>query len=187
MEGLTLAKKTCEDFVSLITKNDIICLVESWTTKKSPIELDGYRTLVHSFRIAVNRRAKRAGGDVIIYIQDELFKGVKLDCTVWLKLDKKIFGLEKDIYLGIAYIVPENSPIHVLYDVDLFQTLEEDIFFFSEKGDVFLTSDLNCRSGNKRDFIEISNGRSDETFGKSSIPIPRVSQDKTVQIRRAFT
>ena len=58
---------------------------------------------------------------------------MKLDCTVWLKLDKIYFGLEKDIYLGIAYIVPENSPIHVLYDVDLFQTLEEDIYFFSQK------------------------------------------------------
>ena len=185
MEGLTLAKKTCEDFVSLITKNDIICLVESWTTKKSPIELDGYRTLVHSFRRVVNRRAKRAGGEVIIYIKDELFKGVKLvknaqDCIVWLKLVKIYFGLEKDIYLGIAKILHENSPIHALYDVDLFQTLEEDIFFFSEKGDVFLTGDLNCRSGNKRDFIEILNGRSDETLSTSSIPIPRVSQDKTV-------
>ena len=154
MEGLTLAKKTCEDFVSLITKNDIICLVESWTTKMSPIKLHGYRTLVHSFRRAVNGRAKRAGGGVIIYIKDELFKGVKLvknaqDCIVWLTLDKIYFGFEKDIYLGIAYIVPENSPIHALYDVDLFQTLEEDIFFFSENGDVFLTGDLNCRSGNK--------------------------------------
>ena len=165
-------KKTCEDFVSLITKNDIICLVESWTTKTSSIELDGYRTLVHSFRRAVNRRVK----EVIIYIKDELFKGVKLvknaqDCIVWLKLVKIYFGLEKDIHLGIAYIVHEHSPIHALYDVDLFQTLEEDIFFFSEKGDVFLTGDLNCRSGNKRDFIEISNGRSDETLSTSSIPI----------------
>ena len=158
MEGLTLAKTTCEDFVSLIAKHDIICLVESWTTKKSSIELDGYKTLTHSFRRAVNRRAKRAGGGVIIYIKEELFKGVKLvknaqDCIVWLKLDKIYFGLEKDIYLGLTYIVPENSPIHALYDVDLFQTLEEDVFFFSEKGDVFLTGDLNARSGNKRDFI----------------------------------
>ena len=55
------------------------------------------------------------------------------DCIVWLKLDKIYFGLEKDIYLGITYIVPENSPIHALYDVDLFQTLEEDVFFFSQK------------------------------------------------------
>ena len=185
MEGLTLAKTTCEDFVSLIAKHDIICLVESWTTKKSSIELDGYKTLAHSFRRAVNRRAKRAGGGVIIYIKEELFKGVKLvknaqDCIVWLKLDKIYFGLEKDIYLGITYIVPENSPIHALYDVDLFQTLEEDVFFFSEKGDVFLTGDLNARSGNKRDFIEILNGRSDETLGTSRIPVPRVSQDKTV-------
>ena len=77
-------------------------------------------------------------------------------------------------------VILENSPIHALYDVDLFQTLEEEVFFFSEKGDVFLTGDLNARSGNKRDFIEILNGRSDEALGTSRIPVPRVSQDKTV-------
>ena len=55
------------------------------------------------------------------------------DCIGWLKLVKIYFGLEKDIHLGIAYIVHENSPIHALYDVDLFQILEEDIFFFLRK------------------------------------------------------
>ena len=47
VEGLTLVKKTCADFVSLISKYDIICLIETWTTKTSQIEIDGYKTLFH--------------------------------------------------------------------------------------------------------------------------------------------
>ena len=47
-----------------------------------------------------------------------------------------------------------------------------------------MTGDSNARSVNKRDFIEILNGRSDETLGTSRIPVPRVSQDKTVHVNR---
>ena len=185
VEGLTLAKTTCDDFVSLITKYDIICITESWTSKSSQVELSGYKTLVHSYRRAVHRRAKRAGGGVIIYIKEDIYRGVKLvknelDCIVWLKLDKFYFGQNDDIYLGIAYIVPENSPIHALYNTDLFQTLEEDIMFFSDKGCVFLAGDLNARSSNKRDYVDLLNGRSNETHATGSIPLPRVSQDKGV-------
>ena len=100
----------------------------------------------------VNRRAKRAGGGIIIYVKDEIHKGVKLinnelDCIVWLKLDKYFFGLNEDIYLGVTYTVPQNSPIYTLYDNDLLDRLEEDIMLYSTKGSVFLTGDLNSRIG----------------------------------------
>ena len=71
--------------------------------------------------------------------------------------------------------MPENSPIHALYNTDLLQTLEEDIMFFSDKGCVFLAGDLNARSSNKRDYVDIN-----ETHTTSSIPLHRVSQDKGV-------
>ena len=129
-----MLKKTCADFVSLISKYDIFCLIETWTTKTSQIEIDGYKILVHSCRKFVNKRAKRASGRLLIYVKNSIYKGVKLvkneiDSIIWLKLDKKKFHLVKDIYIGAAYIVPENSAVHAVYDVDLFRQLEEDISF----------------------------------------------------------
>ena len=55
----------------------------------------------------------------------------------------------EDIYIGAAYIVPENSAAHAVYDVDLFRQLEEDISFFANKGKVLLMGDLNSRTGTK--------------------------------------
>ena len=111
VEGLTLAKKTCADFVSLISKYDIICLIETWTTKTSQIEIDGYKTLVHSYRKFVNERAKRASEGLIIYVKNSIYKGVKLakneiDCIIWLKLDKIFFTSWKIFTLGqlISYL-----------------------------------------------------------------------------------
>ena len=78
VEGLTLAITTCDDFVSLITKYDIICITESWASKSSKVELSGYKTLVHSYRRAVHRRAKGAGGGIIIYIKEDIKVGLIL-------------------------------------------------------------------------------------------------------------
>ena len=52
-----------------------------------------------------------------------------------------------------AYIWGEDSPAYNTVDVDLFETLENDISFFQEIGDVFLTGDFNSRVGYKSDFI----------------------------------
>ncbi|MEW8546197.1 MAG: endonuclease/exonuclease/phosphatase family protein, partial [Candidatus Thiodiazotropha sp.] len=185
MEGLTLAKQTCADFVSLIYKYDIICLIETWTTKTSQIEITGYKTLVHSYRKFVNKRAKRASGGLIIYVKNSIYKGVKLvkneiDCIIWFKLEKEFFNLEEDIYIGAAYIVPENSAVHAVYDVDFFLKLEEDISFFANKGKVLLMGDLNSRTGTKNDFINTSQDRTDSYLFSNETPSTRVSMDRTV-------
>ncbi|MCG8113230.1 MAG: endonuclease/exonuclease/phosphatase family protein, partial [Candidatus Thiodiazotropha taylori] len=186
MEGLTAAKTTCDNFSSLIADYNIICLLESWTTKSSKIDINGYRTLVHSYRRFINKRAKRASGGIIIYVRENIHKGVKmikneLDCIVWLKLDKQFFGLKDDIYLGISYIVPENSTIHAMYDTDLFSTLEADIMLYSSKGVVFLAGDLNSRIGVKHDYVENNFGRSDDILNLfNEIPIARKTNDKGI-------
>jgi hypothetical protein len=72
-----------------------VCLSETWTNKKTNIELNGYKNPIHSYRKFQNRRARRASGGIIIYIKNDIRKGVKLvkndtDCIVWLKLDKHL-------------------------------------------------------------------------------------------------
>lgn len=82
----------------------------------------GYSKPIHSFRRFRNRRAKRASGGLIIYIKDELRKGIKLvkndiDSIVWIKLEKQFFCTKNDRYIVAAYIPPENSPMHDIYNI----------------------------------------------------------------------
>ena len=133
----------------------------------------------------MNKRAKRASEGLIIYVKNSIYKGVKLvkneiDCIIWLKLDKNIFHLVEDIYIGAAYIVPENSAAHAVYDVDLFRQLEEDISFFANKGKVLLMGDLNSRT--KNDFINTSQDRTDNDLFSTETPSVRFSMDRTVNI-----
>ena len=77
---------------------------------------------------------KRANGGIIVYIKDNIRQGVKLvkneiDCVIWIKLDKNYYSTEEEMYICITYVAPENSPIHNLYNLDIFKSVEG--FFFS--------------------------------------------------------
>ena len=71
--------------------------------------------------------------------------------------------MENDWYLAVAYIPPENSNYHTLYDIDLFSKLEEDLCLYKTKGNIALLGDLNSRIGRKCDFIE-NNSKIDLEF-----------------------
>ena len=126
---------------------NIIVLYETWTSKHSNVKLSGFSKPIHSFRRFKNRRAKRASGGVIIYIKDEIRKGIKLikkniDSIIWIKLDKQFFCTQNDRFIAAAYIPPENSPIHDIYNVDLFQQLEADINQYSQFAEIYVIGDL---------------------------------------------
>ena len=126
---------------------------ETFTNKNSKIQLNGYKA-VHSYRRLQNKRAKRSSGGLIIYIREQYQKGVKIvkndiDCLIWLKFDKNFFQIQNDIYLAVTYIAPENSPVHSVYEIDIFQKLQLDISYHKEKGKVFVCGDLNCRTASR--------------------------------------
>lgn len=96
-------------------------------------------------------KVRRSSSGIIIYIKDNIRKGVKLikhdiDCLIWLKFDKNYFHINEDMYVAVAYIAPENSPVHNLYDIDIFKVIQDDISFFQNRGRVFILGDLNSRT-----------------------------------------
>ena len=74
-----------------------------------------------------------------------IVEGVRntIDCIVWLKFDKLFFNLESNIYICATYISPEASPVHAIYDIDLFMQLEQDITYFSQFGKLFTRCKLH--------------------------------------------
>lgn len=131
-----------------------------------------------------NRRARRSSGGILIYIKDSIRKGIQLvknaiDCIVWLKFDKNYFKIAEDIYVAVTYVAPENSPVHNLYEPDIFSIIQDDITFFQTKGDVFLLGDLNSRTSIKADYIEYDRviDTQDSEFDVDT-PLPRSSMDR---------
>ena len=159
-------------------------MYETWTSKNSKISLNGYSKVFHSFRRFQNRRAKRASGGIIIYTRDGIKNGVKLvkndnDSIVWFKLEKSYFCTKNDRYIVAAYIPPENSPLHDIYDINLFQKIETEVSYFSQFGETYLIGDLNSRVGKKCDFIDHDStlpDMDDDMFSPDA-PLRRLSID----------
>ena len=66
------------------------------------------------------------------------------------------------MYLAVTYVAPESSPIHNIYNDNIFKLIEADKFSFNELGKVFLTGDFNSRVSRKCDFIENDRRINDE-------------------------
>ena len=105
---------------------------------------------------------------------------------VWWKLDKSFFNLEKDIYVCSVYIPPSNSTFYSSYKGnDPFDELQQQISFYSRKGDIILTGDFNSRKGNLEDLNTNYNDPHWENlmhhnlFSKINLPKLR-SQDKFI-------
>ncbi|MEW8546452.1 MAG: reverse transcriptase family protein, partial [Candidatus Thiodiazotropha sp.] len=133
-----------------------------------------------------HRRARRNSGGVVIYVKSELKNGVKIvknihDTIIWLKLEKSFFDQPEDFYICGAYIWGEDSPAFNLYNIDLFEVLEDDINYYSNYGKVAVCGDFNCRVGLKPDYIVCDSNVTgiDDIDYVPDIPLQRVSEDKT--------
>ena len=61
----------------------------------------------------------------------------------------------EDVYIAFCYLPPENSAFYQYYDTDicLFQLLEDSVCKYKDCGYVYVTGDLNARTGERGDFI----------------------------------
>lgn len=82
------------------------------------------------------------------------------DSIIWIKFEKHFFKTKNNRYVVAAYIPPENSPVHDLYNIDFFHKIETEISYYSQFGEVYLIGDLNSRTGRKCDYID-----NDSVFG----------------------
>ena len=94
------------------------------------------------------RKSKRSSGGFLIYCRSSLVNGVSKissfsDDILWLKLDRFFFGLPNDVYMCIAYLVPESSPY--AQDIDLLQELTNEVDYYSTLGSIAIIGDLNSR------------------------------------------
>ena len=103
-----------------------------------------------------NQSGNRSSGGLSVYINQKLAKGVTYTPSenkniIWCKLDKTYFNFQKDIYLGTVYLSPPNYEGNS--SEDLIGELEEEMFLFSQKGDIIVQGDYNARTGDIQETV----------------------------------
>ena len=159
ISGVRMCKFSDPAVKQILNLHDIICLVETHCNIENYPYLEGYKLVLHNRK--KSKRAKRASGGIIIAMKNHISKGVTVKCNnnseiIWIKLNRKYFGLEKDIFMATVYISPANSSFTSKRD-DLFELLEKDIARFSKWGFCILCGDLNSRTSIDNDFVSHDN------------------------------
>lgn len=142
-----------ESFLEKIN-NDINILLETWTGINKKVSLPDYASISKSRK--KRKKCKRNSGGIIVFYKKTLSKGLtylekgtKSENRLWLKLDRNFFDFDKDLYVCSVYIPPINSNY---YEND-FETLENEISIFANKGKILLVGDFNSRTGCHPDYI----------------------------------
>jgi len=151
------SKANDSDFISVVSKNDIICLQETIKDVKIP----GFRSY-SSLRPGTNVNH----GGVVSLVSNHLQGGVRRVKNVStspdfviLKLCKNFFHTDKDIFLINAYISPKNSSYYTSINYDPYAELNSVVqtLHATHTCHVSICGDLNSRLGNNLDWIPESN------------------------------
>ena len=168
-----------------IKSHDVFCISECQCGEDDvPIIPDYY-----CFKLCrgVNARNNRYYGGLIIYVKNDIRKGVKFlehlnEDYVWLKMDKTFFGLDRDLYLCMLYIPPVSSTYYQKREHDTLSFIESDIQKYCTRGSISLLGDFNARTGRGKDFVYDDVRQTDDDldfYEVDKINITRNSMDKS--------
>ena len=167
-----------KDFLQYIFQYDLIIFLET-------MKLDRYKPTVRDFvykhfqRKYQHPRARKASGGIAVLIRSNLetdgtVKIVKnSDFTVWIQIKQR----DAKLFIGGVYIPPldSSSTVSSFQNNNAFNLVQEEISFFSQKGNVALCGDFNARTGQLTDYIDVPgsdnfNVISSLTSDKSELP-----------------
>jgi exonuclease III len=160
--GLSTNKVHDTAVIDQLSKYDSVGLLETHADKQTNIELSGY--CVFRFDRRKHPKAKTASGGIAILLKQSIRTGVKVDPIsdsdlVWLSFNKLFFGLEKDLHVCFAYIPPYGSTFGRRETGNIWDKLNKQLLHFATKCDIFLCGDLNARTGNLRDFVDLDDDK----------------------------
>ena len=160
IEGLTSVKCTDPHFLSYVSNFDILSFVETWSSDHDvAANLPGFQ-LVDSRNRQKHKKARRNSGGIKVFVKNAIFKGVEKLSThspnpdiIWVKFDQKFFNMDKDIYMAIVYVSPENKNTNTQNLETLYSNLLASIVKYSNLGHIIVQGDFNAYTNTSPDFV----------------------------------
>ena len=177
-----------EYFLRAIKGHHIIGLVETHCSRDDEFTLPGFYS--HRVDRPMAKRARKPAGGIAVLINEELKSCTKIIKTnqtiIWLKINKASSNRPQNLFVGIAYIPPDNSNGNKNQTPNSLEMIEGQIRDFSREGEVLLLGDLNARTAQELDYVESDTDRFISPLASylvDSPPCPRANQDEVTNLR----
>ncbi|MCG8429717.1 MAG: reverse transcriptase family protein [Candidatus Omnitrophica bacterium] len=155
ISGQRICKLSFPDVASEIKKFDIVCLAETHCSASDILSFEGYSVYQSNRKASKNNKCY---GGLAVLIKKGIREGIKILPATnteiqWLKLSKTYFKLDSDIFLSIVYASPLGSMFLGKDNLDVFETLENDIANYSKSGQCIVCGDFNARTSTQPDYL----------------------------------
>ena len=159
VNGLTKEKSSECSFQQKVQLFNIIFLSETWHGEGSADKLrqpPGY--LSDSVYRKKKKKRGRASGGVLVFYKKELkniisFLDISSENILWIKISKGVLHATKEVYIAGVYNSPKYSTYTKEKNLNVIDTLKEQLTFFSSSDIIFIGGDFNSRVGTQNDFI----------------------------------
>ena len=145
-------------FANYVSCFDFICLTETFVDDQFDFScvFPDY-TKFHAPAKKLSVHGRNSGGVLLLVLNEcaKFASQIRVECdnAVVVKINKCVFGLDKDVVLVACYIVPEGGPAYNLTELkDGILILEENILQDVDKDDIHLIvcGDMNARTANEQ-------------------------------------
>lgn len=150
----------------ILINNDIVMFTETWTDQFSELHVEGFEYFV-LHRTLVKTTSKRNSGGIIIYVKNELVCDDTLfftcqDDIIWVKIAASKLNIDKDVMVGLCYVLPDDSSRQSVVENCIFDRLIDSVINVENicKGNCYYAvfGDYNSRTSTLPDFVANDNG-----------------------------
>ncbi|MEW8547682.1 MAG: endonuclease/exonuclease/phosphatase family protein [Candidatus Thiodiazotropha sp.] len=142
------------DFIEYFDKYDLICFVETKLEDTDVVSIPGFQC----FSQPRKQKYIRKSGGIALYAKNDIFEHCKhlstdSDYIMWISIDKSSTSMDENLIIGVTYVPPSQSRF---FNDEELQTLENEITSMcSSHKYVYITGDLNARTANLIDYVQL--------------------------------
>ena len=146
---------------NVFCNSDIVLFTETWTDEFSDLYVKHFEHFA-LHRTNLKRSSKRNSGGICIYVRDKFVSEDSLffscnDDILWLKLSADKLKIDKDLYIGLCYVLSDDSTRQSMVDDNIFDRLIDSLINVEnnceDNGYFVLAGDCNARTSSLPDFV----------------------------------
>ena len=145
----------------IFKSSDLVLLTETWTDDFSDISVN------HVEHFVLNRKYIKAGSrrnssGIILYLRNKFVSNDTLvftseDDFLWVKISKTVLSSDKDLYICLCYIIPDESSRQTIVESNIFDRLVDSVVHIENKAQndcsLLICGDFNSRTSINPDFV----------------------------------
>ena len=112
---------------NVFDNSDLVLFTESWTDDNSDLNVNDFEYFVLNRKL-VKANSRRNSGGIVVYVRNKFVSNDALlftseDDFLWIKLSKTVILSDKDLYVCLCYITPDDSSRQSMVESNVFDRL----------------------------------------------------------------